>query len=137
NAGEGPTERVQKGAPAARLSGVPLWTAEQRLVTQKPHSAREGRHLRGDRRPPLLQQEQDRGAVPDRQVFLLPGAKVVVSNASLHGRGGVQGAAGPEGLELQHREQSHPIVLCFQEPLCLDHNVFFSSSSSLNTSFLD
>ena len=37
NAGEGPSECVQKGAPAGHLSGVPLWTAEQCLITQKPH----------------------------------------------------------------------------------------------------
>lgn len=37
NAGEGPTEHVQKGAAADRLYGVSLGTTDQRIVTQKPH----------------------------------------------------------------------------------------------------
>lgn len=37
NAGEGPTEHVQKGAAADRLYGVSLGTTDQRVVTQKPH----------------------------------------------------------------------------------------------------
>ena len=37
NAGERPTEHVQKGAAADRLYGVSLGTTDQRLVTQKPH----------------------------------------------------------------------------------------------------
>lgn len=37
NAEEGPTEHVQKGAAADRLYGVSLGTADQCIVTQKPH----------------------------------------------------------------------------------------------------
>lgn len=37
NAGEGPTEPVQKGAAADRLYGVSLGTTDQRIITQKPH----------------------------------------------------------------------------------------------------
>lgn len=36
------------------------------------HSAREGRNVWGDCRSPLLQQEQDRGEIPNCQVFLFP-----------------------------------------------------------------
>lgn len=37
NAGEGPTEHVQKGSAADRLYGVSVGTTDQRIVTQKPH----------------------------------------------------------------------------------------------------
>lgn len=37
NAGERPTEHVQKGAAADRLYGVSLGTTDQCIVTQKPH----------------------------------------------------------------------------------------------------
>lgn len=37
NAGEGPTEHVQKGATADRLYGVSLGTTDQCIITQKPH----------------------------------------------------------------------------------------------------
>ena len=37
NAGEGLTEHVQKGAAADRLYGVSLGTADQCIITQKPH----------------------------------------------------------------------------------------------------
>lgn len=37
NAGEGPTEHVQKGAAADCLYCVSLGTADQCIVTQKPH----------------------------------------------------------------------------------------------------
>lgn len=36
-------------------------------------SAREGRHVWGDRRPSLLQQEQDWGKISNSQMFLFPG----------------------------------------------------------------
>lgn len=37
------------------------------------HSACEGRHVWGDRRPSLLQQEQDWGKISNSQMFLFPG----------------------------------------------------------------
>ncbi|KAF0034588.1 hypothetical protein F2P81_012346 [Scophthalmus maximus] len=43
NAEEGPTEHVQKGAAADRLYGVSLGTADQCIVTQKPHRGALGR----------------------------------------------------------------------------------------------
>lgn len=46
------------------------------LVPPPPpfRSAREGRNVWGDRRPSLLQQEQDWGEISNGQMFLFPGA---------------------------------------------------------------
>lgn len=114
---------------AIPFSGLP------NTCTQKSHSACKGRNMWGNCCPPLLQQEQDWGEIPNCQMLLFPwpscwnhtgdalmcwclhcNPKVVVSDAAMYGRWRVQSSTRLHGMELQYRQQSQdhkgdPIVL--------------------------
>ncbi|KAG7269654.1 hypothetical protein CRUP_019043, partial [Coryphaenoides rupestris] len=115
-------QRTPSSPPAVDLSARRLGDPGAGGRLQSPDRA-DG-HLRGGGAAPLLQQEQDRGTLADRQVLLLPrpgggndqgrpvlrgclhrGAEVVVSDAPLSGRRGVQGAPRLQGVELCHGQQ--------------------------------
>ncbi|XP_078732754.1 uncharacterized protein LOC144947354 isoform X1 [Lampetra fluviatilis] len=121
-------------APLSARVDLPAACASVRAGPSSNRADANG-HVRGAESAPLLQQEQDRGALADRQVLVparsggryhahAPGLRrrvhrdgeVVVSHAAVQRRGGVQGSSGPHRLELLLRQQSenhqgHPIVV--------------------------